>query len=134
MHKELINVMADYLAVEERAIDRYMAVDPSWCPPNEAAIDLLGILKRKDEIVCENEKKAFYLSEVALFRDKHAPGGIGRISIAPLGLQLVKAGLIEVPRETVRELIRETARYNATLIEKVSLTPAGEEKAAELFN
>ena len=113
----------------EQAIDMYLSVDPNYGTPNEMAIELLTILNKlgQNEFESDAAKKAFYLSEVALLREKHKSDSLPHPSIAPLGLQLLKAGLITVSRETVRELINETDRHNRMLLGMVYITPLGEE-------
>jgi len=108
---------------EESRIDMFMTVDPDWDPtlPSVQAMELLDIMKKKEQITDEAEKRAFWVTSIALLIDKHTRPGRPPISLAPLGLQLVKTGHIELDRETVRCLIREMDEHVLKLLGGVRL-------------
>jgi len=104
-----------FLAAVEHTVAFYMDVDKSCRDLTEQESEIMEILRKKEQILDESDRKAFLDSEMSAFAQKHNTK-LGPPSVAWLTLGLVKSGQLILPIEEVRRLVRVGLLHNYSLL------------------
>jgi len=101
----------EFFEPSEEDIDNCMVVDKDHAP-SEEAMELYSVIERASEIDSAADSRSFYDKEMALLEQNNPIF----FSPADCGLSLLKAGLISLPREQVRQFIRVSRRRAFSLL------------------